>query len=293
MPGRLDARSTPRYAAPMRLHRYDGRGGKVRLETISCEPPGSIKKADAKDRFDALDTELFELQDLLWGAKTHCVLVVLQGRDAAGKDGAVKHVAGSMNPRGIAVTSFGVPTDEERQHDFLWRVHRRTPRAGEIALFNRSHYEDVLVVRVRKLQPPAVWKERYELISAFERTLVAENTILLKCFLHITKDEQRERLLAREQDPRKAWKLSVADWRDRELWDEFTAAYEDAIGRCATRDAPWLIVPANAKWYRNLVMAEALADAMRPYRREWQRKLDEQGEVKKRELKKWRAANER
>ena len=281
-----------RYAALMHLHRYEGRGGKVRLEKISCDPPDSVTKHDAKDRFDELNEELFELQDLMWGAKTHSVLVILQGRDAAGKDGAVKHVAGALNPRGVAITSFGVPTEEERQHDFLWRVHKRVPRAGECAMFNRSHYEDVLVVRVKKLEPRPVWEERYDLINAFERTLVAANTIVLKYFLHITKGEQKERLLERENDPKNAWKLNVEDWREREMWDDFTEAYEDAIQRCATKQAPWIVVPADAKWYRDLVIAESLAAAMRPLRKEWRHTLDEEGRIGRRDLKKWRANNE-
>ena len=276
----------------MHLHRDDGRGGKVRLEKISCEPPDSVKKDHAKDRFEKLDEELFDLQDLMWGARTHSLLVVLQGRDAAGKDGAVKHVAGGLNPRGLAVTSYGVPSEQERQHDFLWRVHQRAPRAGEVAIFNRSHYEDVLVVRVKKLVPKAVWKERYDLINGFERTLVTAGTIVLKYFLHITREEQETRLLAREKDVTKAWKLNIDDWRDRERWDEYTEAYQDAIERCATREAPWIVVPANAKWYRNLVIAESVTAALRPFRKQWLETLDEEGKLRRRDLKKWRAANE-
>jgi PPK2 family polyphosphate:nucleotide phosphotransferase len=216
--------------------------------------------------------------------------MVLQGRDAAGKDGAVKHVVGALNPRGVGVTSFGVPTQLELRHDFLWRVHQRTPATGEVAIFNRSHYEDVLVVRVKKLALRPIWKERYELIKAFERTLAQGNCIILKYFLHITEDEQEKRLLAREKNPNDAWKLNLEDWKERDLWDEFTAAYEDAIGRCAARHAPWIVVPANAKWYRDLVIAESLAAALRPYRKRWLKTLDEEGRVKRRDLKEWRAA---
>lgn len=274
----------------MHLHRYDA-PSRVKLKGISPDPPKGIGKKDAKDRFAALNDDLFGLQDLMWGARTHSVLMVLQGRDAAGKDGAVKHVVGALNPRGVRVTSFGVPTVEERQHDFLWRVHRHAPGAGEVAIFNRSHYEDVLVVRVKELAPPAVWKERFELINAFERTLASGNCILLKYFLHIDPDEQEERLLAREKDPNDAWKLNVEDWKERALWDQFTEAYEDVIGKCAARHAPWIVVPANAKWYRNLVIAETLAEAMRPYRKRWRETLDEQGKLGRRDLKEWRAAN--
>ncbi|HZX93768.1 MAG TPA: PPK2 family polyphosphate kinase, partial [Myxococcales bacterium] len=263
---------------------------KVKLAAISEEPPPDLSKGEAKDRFHALNDELFDLQDLMWGARTHSVLMILQGRDAAGKDGAVKHVVGALNPRGVLVTSFGVPTQEEREHDFLWRVHRHAPRLGEFAIFNRSHYEDVLVVRVKGLVPARVWKERYALIDAFERTLAAANCIVLKYFLHITRDEQKERLLEREKDPNNAWKLNVEDWKEREMWDDFTEAYEDAIGKCASRDAPWIVVPANAKWYRNLVIAESLAAALRPHRKEWRETLDQEGKIGRRDIKEWRAA---
>jgi PPK2 family polyphosphate:nucleotide phosphotransferase len=273
----------------MRFHRFD-RPGKVKLAGISEEPPDGVTKNDAKRRFDALNDELFELQDLMWGARTHSVMMVLQGRDAAGKDGAVKHVVGALNPRGVLVTSFGVPTQEEREHDFLWRIHRHAPRLGEFAIFNRSHYEDVLVVRVKGLAPEPVWKERYRLIDAFERTLATGNCIVLKYFLHITRAEQKERLLEREEDPTNAWKLNLEDWKERELWDDFTRAYEDAIGKCASADAPWVVVPANAKWYRNLVIAESLAAALRPFRKQWRETLDEEGKIGRRDLKEWRAA---
>jgi PPK2 family polyphosphate:nucleotide phosphotransferase len=272
----------------MQFHRFDG-PGKVRLADISEEPPESSSKHDAKKRFEVLSEELFDLQDWMWGARTHSLLAVLQGRDAAGKDGAVKHLSGALNPRGVVVTSFGVPTEEERGHDFLWRIHKPAPRGGRIAIFNRSHYEDVLVVRVKNLAPKPVWKERYGLINAFEHTLATGNCIILKFFLHITKDEQEKRLLAREQDPADAWKLNIDDWKDRELWDEYTEAYEDAIGRCAATDAPWIVVPANSKWYRDLVVAEALAAAMRPYQKGWRKTLDAEGKVRRRDLKEFRA----
>ena len=274
----------------MRFHRFEEEG-KVKLDEIPVEPPDDVSKKEAKDRFDELSEEIFELQDWMWGAKTHSVLLILQGRDAAGKDGTVKHMSGALNPRGVVVTSFGVPTEEERQHDFLWRVHKQVPQAGRIAVFNRSHYEDVLVVRVKDLVPKKIWKERYGLINAFERTLAEGNCILLKFFLHISKDEQEKRLLAREKDPADAWKLNIDDWKDRERWDEYTEAYEDAIARCATPDAPWIVVPANARWYRDLIVAEALADAMRPHNAEWRKTLDEQGKVRRRDLEEWRAAH--
>jgi PPK2 family polyphosphate:nucleotide phosphotransferase len=267
---------------------FDEPGRKVELDDIPTEPPGKIGKGEAKRRSEELDAELFELQDLLWGAKTHSVLVVLQGRDAAGKDGTIKHVVGALNPRGVSVTSFGVPTTDELQHDFLWRVHRRAPRAGEVAIFNRSHYEDVLVARVHELVPKKRWKQRYDLINGFERLLADEGCMVLKYFLHISRGEQEKRLLARENDPIDAWKLSVDDWKQRDEWDEFSEAYEDAISRCSAPWAPWRVVPSDAKWYRNLVVAESLAAALRPYRDEWLRTLEDEGKRRRAALEAWR-----
>jgi PPK2 family polyphosphate:nucleotide phosphotransferase len=260
------------------------RGEKVRLERISPEPPKSITKEKARSRFAELGDEMFALQDLLWGARMHSVLVVLQGRDSAGKDGAIKHVAGCLNPRGVSVHSFGVPTAEEREHDFLWRVHRHAPRLGEFAIFNRSHYEDVLVVRVHDLVPRKLWQERYGHIADFEELLAEEGTIVLKYFLHISRKEQKQRLLERERDPRAAWKLNVNDWKERGYWDDYTGAYEDAISQTAAPHAPWTVVPANAKWYRNLVIAESIVDALRKHRSAWKKALDQVGRKRRAEL---------
>ena len=261
----------------------------TKLEKISADPPKGMTPEKAEKRFETLGKELFDLQDAMWGAKLHSVLVVLQGRDAAGKDGTIKHVVGCLNPRGVNVVSFGVPTTEERQHDFLWRVHRHTPRLGEFAIFNRSHYEDVLVVRVHKLAPKKLWKARYEHIVDFEQLLVEHNTLVLKFFLHITKKEQKKRLLEREERAETAWKLNAGDWQERERWDDYTEAYEDAIGKTSTKAAPWIVVPANAKWYRNLVVAEAIADALRPNREEWLARLKEMGKEAKATLREYRA----
>ncbi len=250
---------------------------KVRLNAISAEPPKGMTKARAKKRFAELGKELFGLQDALWGAKVNSVLVVLQGRDSAGKDGTIKHVAGCLNPRGVSVTSFGVPTTEEREHDFLWRVHRHAPRNGEFVLFNRSHYEDVLVVRVHDLMPKKLWQQRYGHIRDFEELLAEHGTIVLKYFLHIDKDEQEQRLLQREKEPGTAWKLNPNDWRERDHWDEYTKAYEDAIAKTAAPHAPWTIVPANSKWYRNLVVAESIVGALRDHRKHWEKKLEDMG----------------
>jgi PPK2 family polyphosphate:nucleotide phosphotransferase len=266
----------------------DKQGEKVKLDGISAAPPKKTDRDAAKQELEALGEELFDLQDLLWGARMNSVLIVLQGRDTAGKDGTIKHVAGFLNPRGVHVSSFGVPTEEEREHDFLWRIHRHAPRKGELAIFNRSHYEDVLVVRVHGLVPESLWKERYEHIRDFEEMLAEHGTIILKYFLHISREEQEQRLVAREQEPRKAWKINAGDWEDREHWDDYTRAYEEALSRTSAKKAPWTVVPSDSKWYRNLVVARSLVEALRPYRQAWQDRLDEVGVRKKAELEAWR-----
>ncbi|ATB28206.1 polyphosphate kinase 2 family protein [Melittangium boletus] len=267
----------------------DKQGEKIKLEDLPTEPPKKVDKEAAKLEFDSLGEELFDLQDLMWGARMNSVLIILQGRDTAGKDGTIKNVAGHLNPRGLGVVSFGVPTEDERQHDFLWRIHQHTPRLGEFAIFNRSHYEDVLVARVNKLVSESLWKERYGHIRDFEELLAQHGTLILKFFLHISQKEQEERLLAREQEPRKAWKISAGDWEDRRHWEDYTQAYEEVFTRTSAKTAPWMIVPADSKWYRNLVVARAIVEFLRPYRAAWQSRLDEVGEEKKRELARWRA----
>lgn len=262
---------------------------KIRLKDISAEPPKGMTKAKAEKRFAELGKELFDLQDAMFGAKVSSVLVVLQGRDSAGKDGTIKHVAGCLNPRGVNVTSFGVPTAEEREHDFLWRVHKHAPRRGEFALFNRSHYEDVLVVRVHDLAPKKLWQQRYGHIRDFEELLAEHGTIVLKYFLHISKDEQEERLLEREKEAETAWKLNPNDWKERDHWDEYTAAYEDAISKTAAPHAPWIIVPANSKWYRNLVVAESIVAALRDQRKHWDQTLKDMGKAGRAGLAAYRA----
>jgi PPK2 family polyphosphate:nucleotide phosphotransferase len=262
---------------PMPHNVFDKPARNVRLDRISAEPPRGMTREQARKGLATLGQDLFELQDAMFGAKVNSVMVVLQGRDGAGKDGAIKHVVGCLNPRGVNVVSFGVPTAEERDHDFLWRVHRHAPRLGEFSIFNRSHYEDVLVVRVHDLAPKRLWQERFGHIADFEELLAEHGTIVLKYFLHITNKEQEERLLEREKDKKTAWKLNPNDWKEREHWDEYTRAYEDAIGKTAAPHAPWTVVPANAKWYRNLVIAQSIVDALRERRKSWERKLGELG----------------
>jgi PPK2 family polyphosphate:nucleotide phosphotransferase len=205
---------------------------------------------------------LADLQDRFWADASRAVLVVLQGIDAAGKDGTIKKVMTAFNPQGSPVTSFKVPSSEELAHDYLWRVHRAVPRKGEIGVFNRSHYEDVLVVRVHGLVPKAVWSKRYDQINAFEEHLTANGTTIVKFFLAIDKDEQRERFQARYDDPTKRWKFSMGDLAERARWDDYQAAFDEALTKTSTDAAPWYVIPANRKWFRNLAVATILADTI-------------------------------
>lgn len=205
---------------------------------------------------------LAELHDQLWAEGRQAVLVVLQGIDASGKDGAIKRVMSAFNPQGTNVSSFKVPTPEEAAHDFLWRVHKRVPARGEVGVFNRSHYEEVLIVRVHELVPRAVWSGRYELIRDFEKMLTATGTTIVKFFLHIDRDEQRRRLQERYDNPRKHWKFSMGDLAERKLWDKYMAAYEDALSETSTADSPWYLIPANKNWFRDLAIASIVADTI-------------------------------
>jgi PPK2 family polyphosphate:nucleotide phosphotransferase len=237
-----------------------------------------IKKEDAESKLQALDVELGELQEMLAAAHQNSVLLLLQGTDTSGKDGTIRHVLSNVNPQGCRVESFKEPTQEELDHDFLWRIHKATPAKGILGVFNRSHYEDILVVRVQKLAPEKVWQRRYEEINHFEKLLADNGTLILKFFLHISSQEQEKRLLAREQDKNKAWKLSASDWENRSQWDEYQSAYEDMLNKCSKPWAPWYIVPANHKWFRNLAIAHTLVEALRPYKEGWEKDLQDRGE---------------
>ena len=271
-------------------HRLEGKH-KIKLKDLDPGEDAGLKRHEAEKQTAALIEELVELQELLYAARQQSVLVILQGRDTSGKDGTIRHVAGPLDSQGCTVASFKVPTEEELAHDFLWRVHARTPPAGHIQIFNRSHYEDVLVARVHKLVAKQVWRSRYEQINAFERLLADSATIILKFYLHISRDEQEERLLKREADSTKSWKLSVGDWKEREYWDDYTAAYEEALNRCCTKDAPWFIVPADRKWFRNLAVAETLRDTLMPYREGWLERLEEIGLEGRKEIEEYRRSH--
>src|SRR4029079_7061127 len=223
----------------------------------------------------------------------HGLLVLLQGRDASGKDGTIRKILEYTNVQQSFGQPFKVPTELERAHDFLWRVHKAVPGRGEMVLFNRSHYEDVLAARVHKIVPASVWKGRYDHINAFERLIVDANVILLKFYLHISPEEQYERLRAREKDPRTAWKLNPEDWRELPLWDDFTDAYEDALTRCATRDAPWCLVPADKKWFRNLAVIDRIVRVLRPYRKVWLGTLQQMAKTRMKEIRELRAQGQK
>ncbi len=259
---------------------------------LSKIDPSDTHKADkdsSKIAVAQLAKELCELQEWLYAAQTHSVLIVLQGLDTSGKDGTIAHVMEGLNPQGCEVASFKVPTQLEQAHDFLWRTHAQAPARGMMTIFNRSHYEDVLVTRVHKMISKEVCEDRYGQIIGFEKLLADSHTIILKFFLHISKDEQKERLLAREKDEEKAWKLSTGDWEERQYWNAYTAAYQEALGATGAKTAPWYVVPANHKWHRNLVVAQTIVQTLRPYKDEWVEALKKIGQERKEELAQMRA----
>jgi PPK2 family polyphosphate:nucleotide phosphotransferase len=236
---------------------------KVRLNKLDPSDTGKLTSEDAaKDDVKRYLKELAHQQVLLYAEHKHSVLIVLQGMDAGGKDGTIRHVFGGVNPQGVDVASFKQPTPLELAHDFLWRVHAQAPRAGQIAIFNRSHYEDVLVTRVHKLVDKITCVRRYEHIRDFEALLAESGTTILKFFLHISKEEQLARFAQRLDDPGRNWKISESDYSERELWDDYVDAYEDAIRATSTANAPWYVIPANHKWFRNLAVSQIIADTM-------------------------------
>ena len=213
--------------------------------------------------FDVLQEELKELQKLLYAQNKHRVLVVMQAMDTGGKDGCIKNVFSRIDPQGIHVRSFKKPTEEELARDFLWRVHDRVPRNGQLVIFNRSHYEDIIAVKVKKIFPEKVWKQRFRHVVEFERMLAEEGTTIVKIYLHISKDEQKARLDSRLENPDKHWKFNPDDLKDRALWPDFMKTYEDLMEKTSTEHAPWYIIPANRKWYRNLVVARIMVDTLK------------------------------
>jgi PPK2 family polyphosphate:nucleotide phosphotransferase len=238
-------------------------GSKVRLDKIDPDCAGKHQsRATAIKETEKEVERMDRLQYLLYADASQSLLIVLQGLDAAGKDGVVRHLFTGMNPQGTFVADFKQPTKKELSHDFLWRVHARAPADGEVVIFNRSHYEDVLIVRVHKLVPRSVWSKRYDLINDFEKMLYENGTHILKFYLHISPDEQLARFRQRLDDPTRQWKISDSDYTERELWPKYIEAYEEAIVRTSTKRAPWYIVPSNYKWFRNLAISQIIADKM-------------------------------
>ncbi len=242
-------------------------GPKAKADLHNLDPastpgaPGDRKATEAASL--ELSAELADLQERLWAEHQQSLLVVLQALDAGGKDGAIRKVFTGVNPQGCRVTSFKVPTEEERAHDFLWRIHKAVPGKGEIGIFNRSHYEDVLVVRVHDLVPRSVWSKRYAAINAFEANLTAADTTIVKFFLHISKEEQAERFQKRLDNPNKNWKFNSGDLEERKLWDDYQEAFEDALTKTSTANAPWYAVPADRKWYRDWALLSVLVETLR------------------------------
>lgn len=253
----------------MTIVRVDG-DRKIKLSKIDPDDTGDIPDEETADaQLENERDRIISLQERLFAEGKQSLLVVFQATDTGGKDGAIRKVFSGVNPQGCSVASFGVPTEEELAHDALWRYHYRTPRKGQIGIFNRSHYEEVLVVRVKQLASKKTWKRRYDEINEFERLLASSGTRILKFYLHISRDEQRERLQDRLDDPEKHWKFRTGDLDDRALWDDFQKAFEDAINTCAAPHAPWFVVPANHKWYRDVVVARTVADTLADMDPQW------------------------
>lgn len=239
-------------------------GSKVCLKDIDPGDTGGYKSSEeARNHLHDTLEELNKLQYLLNAESRHALLIILQGMDTSGKDGTIRAVMSGVSPLGVEVSAFKAPNELELVHDFLWRIHQRVPRYGTIGIFNRSHYEDVLIARVHELVPRAVWKARFEQINAFEKMLTKNRVVVLKFFLHISKAEQKKRLEARLKDPTRYWKFSLKDVEERGYWSDYRGAYEDVLNKCSTRSAPWHIVPADHKWYRNLVVAQTIVETLR------------------------------
>lgn len=241
-------------------------GSKFKIGKWKADDTYGISKGDADKASSVHVEKLAGLHDLLYAEQKRALLVVLQGMDAAGKDGTIRRVMTGVNPQGCTVTPFKQPTTLELNHDFLWRVHAAVPPKGAIGIFNRSHYEDVLIARVHKLVPADVWKKRYAQINNFEEILTRSGVHILKFFLHISSDEQKKRFDERMTDPRKNWKISPADWKEREYWDQYQEAYQDAIAKCSTKYAPWYVIPSDHKWFRNYSVGEVVVNTLESFK---------------------------
>ena len=244
-------------------------GTHVDLKDYATREDGGMEKAEGREALAALQERLEDLQEQLYATDKRALLIVLQGLDAAGKGGVIKNGLSGLNPQGCVVTSFKVPTEEEMAHDFLWRIHKAVPGRGMVGLFDRSHYEDVLVVRVEELVPKSVWKRRYDAINAFESLLAENGVVILKFYLHMSPERQAERLQDRLVNPKDHWKFRVGDLGTRAKWDQYMEAYQAALTRCSTEYAPWYVIPADRKWYRNLVVAQVVAETLESLDMEW------------------------
>jgi PPK2 family polyphosphate:nucleotide phosphotransferase len=245
--------------------KVDGRA-KFKLRDFAPDDTHGVSKNHAAKAVPEHVEKLARLHELLYAEHKRSLLIVLQGMDAAGKDGTIKHVMSGVNPQGCAVTSFKQPSTQELDHDFLWRIHSAVPPKGTIGIFNRSHYEDVLIARVHDLVPAAMWKRRYEQINDFEKMLTGNNVCILKFFLHMSSKEQHLRFDARLADPNKNWKSSQADFKEREYWDQYQSAYQDAVGKCGTKEAPWYVVPSDHKWFRNFAVGEIVIRTLESFK---------------------------
>jgi PPK2 family polyphosphate:nucleotide phosphotransferase len=253
---------------------------KIKLKHFNSSFHDGLDKEKTREETTRICQRIGELQQLLYANQSQSLILLFQGMDTSGKDGAGRRVLQFVTPAGVETANFKAPSSEERAHDYLWRVHKATPRYGNIGVFNRSHYEEVLVVRVMKMKPKEVWSMRYAQINEFEKFLTQNNIVLLKFFLHISKAEQAKRLESRLDDPAKNWKLELSDLNSREYWDDYQKAYEDVMNKCSTEYAPWHIVPADHKWYRDFVVAKTMAKALEDLHMKWPKAKEDLSKVK-------------
>ena len=260
------------------MNRYEvSPGSQIKLSEIDPADKSlwEGEKKEAIDAFKSIRKELIDLQHLMYAEYKHKLLIVFQAMDAGGKDGTIRNAFKGTNPQGVIVSGFRAPTTDELEHDYLWRVHAKTPGKGEIGIFNRSHYEDVLVVRVRNLMPEAIWSKRYQHIINFERLLADEGTIILKFFLYISKEEQKGRFIDRIRNPIKQWKFNPDDLDERNIWDDYMAAYEDAINKTSTDFAPWYVIPSNRKWYRNYIIVKIITEKLKSLKMKYPKPVED------------------
>ncbi|MDQ6630131.1 MAG: polyphosphate kinase 2 family protein [Verrucomicrobiota bacterium] len=252
----------------------------IQLKSFNPDFHNGLDKNETRKITARFCERIGDLQHLLYANASHSLLLLFQGMDCSGKDGAIKTVLEFVNPIGVETTSFKAPSREEAAHDFLWRIYHSVPRFGNIGIFNRSHYEEVLIVRVLGLQPKEIWQKRYEQINAFEKLLTDNNVILVKFFLHISKEEQAERLQARLDDPTKNWKFESGDLKMRERWNDFQKAYEDILNKCSTSFAPWHLIPADRKWYRDFIVAQTVLHALEKLKMKWPKAREDLSKIK-------------